>query len=107
MSYVDFNGVGNSSWVHPEARAAEEFLANTCINGVRALGYSTKRVGKRTYDGNGHPVEFNDWYPVFVSRNELEQNSTTLIEARKRLRSQGVPGCECRAHRLEGQVGRS
>lgn len=74
-------------FTHAEIRAKEVFLSNTNDRGWRLISWTSKRRGQIAYDGNGTKLGHVDWFPVFVSSDELSAASLTLQEARRQLRS--------------------
>jgi hypothetical protein len=56
---------------HPELRIGEVFLINADRNRFEKLPWKTKRAGCSTFDGNGTPINHEDWFPVFVASEEI------------------------------------
>lgn len=70
-------------FVHPETRHGEVFFSNTNAQGLKELSFRSKRAGTVAYDGGGKRLQFEDWFPVFVRRDELRRKKTTVEAARK------------------------
>lgn len=77
MNTIDFK--------HPECLMNEVFLKNMSEENFKELNFSTKRIGKQSYDGKGNKLESKNWYPTFVTKNELKAKSLILSEIRNEL----------------------
>ncbi len=79
-----------SESIHPEMEKGEIFFTNTNQKGFESMGFKTKRRGVTTYNANGQLFKREDWFPVFISREELNQSNPSLkIERRIFQESQG------------------
>ena len=57
---------------HPEKLPGEVFLTNADSDTLDYhIGWKTKRKGKTAYDIYNKPLNYHDFFPVFVQRNEL------------------------------------
>jgi len=68
-------------WKHPELREGEIYLTNcyeeeeleeNCVEDFSAIGWKTKRRGRKAYDINRERI-YNGAFPVFVRATELEE----------------------------------
>ena len=75
-----------NTYIHPETRAGEIFLTNARKAAFSAMTFRTKRLGIQARDGEGHEITNNDWFPVFVTQQEVSEQGTTLGEIRRQLR---------------------
>jgi hypothetical protein len=73
-------------WNHPEKRECEVFLSNMNQSQFDGFHWSSKRPGVVAYDGTGAELYFEDWFPVFVKKNELTSKCIELPEVRRVLR---------------------
>lgn len=76
-----------ASFAHPEEAAHERFFTNTNDLGFRRLPWKSKRRGERTFDGKGREFATDNWFPVFISKEELEESSVSLMDARRAFRT--------------------
>ncbi|MEN9649587.1 MAG: hypothetical protein RL094_554 [Candidatus Parcubacteria bacterium] len=70
-------------YVHPEETEHERFFTNTNDVGFHRLPWQSKRRGQRTFDGKGREFFVDNWFPVFISRDELQESSISLLDARR------------------------
>ena len=77
-------------FIHPELQKDEVLLKNMSDSSFNALKFSSKRIGRLSYDGRGNRQFENDWHPVFISIAELESQDQTLMEIRRELVSKGL-----------------
>lgn len=75
-----------TEWVHPEHQPGEVLLLNVSQRMFDQVPFVGKRMGTRAYDGEGNPLSFSDWYPVFVQASELDREGIDLRQARRRTR---------------------
>ena len=59
---------------HPQAGTDEIFVSNISLGAFRTLSYSTKRLGTRTFDGNGQEIFIEDWFPMFLRGHEVSES---------------------------------
>ncbi len=78
-------------FTHPEQHQIELFLTNATKEQFDEIDFFTKRKGKVSYDGNGNALSIDNWYPVFVNKNELAQSRKLLNEIRSELRNKWQP----------------
>jgi hypothetical protein len=64
--------------VHPEATADEVWICNMFTCDFVHVGWSTKRLGKQSYERSGKPITTAGFRPVFVARAELEAAAADL-----------------------------
>lgn len=93
------------SFQHPETRAGEVFFSNVPLNELADLPWSTKRLGRVTYNGQGNRLAPSHWFPVFLETWELTRAGITdyagLMEVRRAWRKNRA------AHQGERSVGGS
>jgi len=77
MNYTNFK--------HPEHIEGEIFLKNMTFKNFNKLVFSTKRMGKQSYDGIGNKLTTSNWFPVFIKATELKSNKYTLSQIRHKL----------------------
>lgn len=58
--------------LHPECGVDEIYLGNFSEQKFQLVGWKTKRMGKIAYDIHGERVYSEGFFPVFVSRKEME-----------------------------------
>ncbi len=71
---------------HPECQKKEVFFMNMKREVFDRFDFSSKRLGKQTFNGLGEQIFYEDWYPVFVSKEELDTYPLTLMELRRKMR---------------------
>ena len=67
---------------HPEALAGEVFFTNAHQSDFRKMQFKTKRIGSNSYDGVGNKLTVDDWFPVFINKQELKVAGKSLKELR-------------------------
>jgi len=70
------------TFIHPELLKGEVFFTNAHRSVFVDMPYTTKRLGRVAYDGEGGRLSVNDWYPVFLKESELSILGRTLLEIR-------------------------
>jgi hypothetical protein len=55
---------------HPEAQPGEVWMANLWSVDFKHVGWTTKRLGRATFDSSGTPIG-GGMRPVFISRAEV------------------------------------
>lgn len=73
-------------FIHPETQQGETFFINTDTKGFSLMEWNTKRKGLQTYDGEGNRIEHDDWFSVFIQKEELEKQNLSLQELRRKWR---------------------
>lgn len=76
--------------VHPELGNREVFFTNASSEDYREMQFFTKRRGKVAYDGNGNSLRAEDWFPVFIRKEELLGFKITLNTLRARCRKGSI-----------------
>lgn len=69
-------------FTHPELAKGEIFFTNASRQVFKKISWQTKRMGSVAYNGEGKKQINKNWYPVFISVDELEETGKTLREAR-------------------------
>lgn len=70
------------NFIHPEVRNSEIFFSNSNKLKFKNLNCQTKRKGLFAYDGQGKKLNNDDWFPVFLTKNEVISSGKTLQELR-------------------------
>lgn len=65
--------------IHPEEETDEIFVSNVSLGTFRVLPCATKRLGARTFDGNGREIFFDDWFPMFIHKRELPETDILAL----------------------------
>ena len=73
---------------HPEVQDGEVLFSNMTAEEFEGLDWSSKRMGRIAYDGEGQRLRFDDWLPVFVDAAELQARGKGLRAERTRFREQ-------------------
>lgn len=73
-------------WTHPETAQGELFLSNMTAGEFEAFEWSSKRMGRVAYDGEGRRLDVSDWLPVFIRNSELVERAVTITVIRRQLR---------------------
>jgi len=73
-------------FTHPELQKGEVFFSNMSTQDFENLLYQSKRRGMTAYNGEGSRQTSEDWFPVFVAREELEISNLNLVDARREFR---------------------
>lgn len=73
---------------HPEARDGEVLFSNMTAAEFEGLEWTSKRMGRTAYDGEGRKLAFEDWFPVFVDGAELHARGRGLRAERTLFREQ-------------------
>ena len=68
---------------HPEAQQGEVFFTNATARQFKMMRWQTKRRGRVAYDGEGNRLDYKNWYPVFLHKEELDNVKADLIVERK------------------------
>lgn len=66
-------------FVHPEVQAGEVWYSNAHIYDVPKFNFKSRRVGQVPYDIYGEVVNSEDFYPLFVSYQEVKERLERLI----------------------------
>lgn len=77
----------NQMYVHPEENDTEIFFSNTNSQGFQQLAWKSKRKGVRTFNGKGEEFTVEGCFPVFISREELEDSGIALMDVRRAFRN--------------------
>ena len=83
MSFTRFR----QEFIHPELQEGEVFFSNCDSVSFALIPWWSKRKGNRAYNGTGQSLRIKDWFPVFVSKDELRRARVTVAEARQELRA--------------------
>ncbi len=76
-----------NNFIHPEQRLNEVFFTNSDFKKFNDMKWTTRRMGKVAYDGNGNVLGVPNWFPIFVDVKELKSSGKTLSEIRREFRS--------------------
>ncbi|MEK9157820.1 MAG: hypothetical protein AAB638_01390 [Patescibacteria group bacterium] len=68
---------------HPEKQPDEVFFTNATARQFRIMRWRTKRKGSVAYDGEGNKLAHKNWFPVFLSKSELDNVKADLVTERK------------------------
>lgn len=69
---------------HPEQKRDEMFVSNVSKVIFSVLRYTTKRLGTKTFNGNGKEFFAGDWYPMFISKREMPESQRPSLAFRIR-----------------------
>lgn len=70
-------------FIHPELRSNEIFFTNASEKQFEMMEWKSKRKGKIAYDGKGNQLHHDDWFPVFISAEELNMSNKNISETRR------------------------
>ena len=73
--------------LHPEIGTNEVFFTNASPRQFDAMEYRSKRIGTIAYDGKGNQLAHPNWFPVFLSRTEVEALGEPLQALRRNYRA--------------------
>ncbi len=58
------------------------FVSNVSPTTFGTLPYATKRLGTRTFDGNGREFLVEGWFPMFLAKSELPESELLVLSRR-------------------------
>lgn len=74
------------TFLHPELEEGEVFLTNSNLKAFNQMSWKTKRKGRVALDGKGLMTNNDDWFPVFISSNELKVSGFDIKDIRSEIR---------------------
>ena len=83
--YTVYMNLQKIDFKHPELLDNEVFFTNSSLSKFQKMEFRTKRIGIIAYDGKGHQLTHNDWFPVFLSNLEVVSSGFSLKLLRSNL----------------------
>ena len=75
-----------NNFTHPEIKEGEILFTNSNQKGFDMMDWKSKRKGLVAFDGNGLLTNNDDWFPVFIKKDELERSGKLLEDIRREFR---------------------